>query len=79
MWVQGLDLVGTFTQYFALMNEPDVLILQLGTSFGLILRWYEREGLVLCSFQEKFGPTYCQNMWLKICGRSRSNHKMSNN
>ena len=25
------------------------------------------------------GPTYCQNMWFKICGRSRSNLKMSNN
>ena len=24
-------------------------------------------------------PTYCQNMWFKICGRSRSNLKMSNN
>ena len=32
----GLDLLGTFTEYFALMNAPDVLILQLGTSFGLI-------------------------------------------
>ena len=25
------------------------------------------------------GPTYYQNMWFKICGRSRSNLKMSNN
>ena len=25
------------------------------------------------------GPTYCQNMWFKICGRSRSGLKMSNN
>ena len=25
------------------------------------------------------GPTYCQNMQFKICGRSRSNFKMSNN
>ena len=23
--------------------------------------------------------TYCQNMWVKICGRSRSDLKMSNN
>ena len=25
------------------------------------------------------GPTYCQNMMFKICGRSRSDLKMSNN
>ena len=25
------------------------------------------------------GPTHCQNMWFKICGRSRSDLKMSNN
>ena len=25
------------------------------------------------------GPTYCQNMWFKICSRSRSDLKMSNN
>ena len=32
----GLDLLGTFTQYFALMNGPKVLILQLETSIGVI-------------------------------------------
>ena len=49
-------------EYCSLITGPDVLKLKLATSIGVIWRWYERQGLVFIIFQEKIGPTYCQNV-----------------
>ena len=62
-----------WNEYCGWNTGPDVLKLKLATSIGLIWRWYEWEGLVLPHFQDKIGPTYCQNMchfeiWNEYCG-----------
>ena len=64
----GLDLLEISNNYCGVSDAFRGLKLIICRDIGLIWMSYGRQGCGFSYFQEKFGPTYWQNMWWWIQG-----------